>query len=406
MSAIALFVVLLLLAYVGSILVGGRAIRGYGLPSGSEYLVLGFVLGPNVLGVLERSTMQVFHPVAHVGLGWLSLLIGLDYAVMGERRVRARSILASLGFATFTWLAVAATTYVLGRHLTELAGADLVILAGGVGAVACETTRHAVRWVVERYGAVGPLSEVVASIADADDLAPLLVVAALFALRPVATAELMVGSWIWFSGTVLLGVVLGLACSALLGEHLHSGEAFTFVLGAALLATGAATQLGLSSLTTLFALGLTVSLGSKHRTELRAMLEVTERPVLLPVLLLAGATLELRLTPTALVLLGAAIGVRILGKQLTGWALGRPLAPAQRSSGLLGLGLLPSGVLTISIGYAFALRFPNVVGPLVLMVAVGVTLFGELTGPIALRRALYRAGELTRGTASRTLMGF
>ena len=35
---------LLLRAYLGSNLVSGRAIRGFGLPSGSEYLVLGFAL--------------------------------------------------------------------------------------------------------------------------------------------------------------------------------------------------------------------------------------------------------------------------------------------------------------------------------------------------------------------------
>ena len=49
MNAIAFLLGLLVLAYLGSILVGGRTIRGFGLASGAEYLVLGFVLGPQVL---------------------------------------------------------------------------------------------------------------------------------------------------------------------------------------------------------------------------------------------------------------------------------------------------------------------------------------------------------------------
>ena len=92
MSSVALLVGLLVLAYIGSILVGGRAIRGYGLPSGAEYVLLGFVLGPDALGVIERSTIDVFEPIAVVGLAWLALVVGVDYGYVGARRVPARGI--------------------------------------------------------------------------------------------------------------------------------------------------------------------------------------------------------------------------------------------------------------------------------------------------------------------------
>ena len=46
---------LLLLSYLGSNLVGGRAIRGFGLPSNAEYLVLGFAIGPHALQARTSS---------------------------------------------------------------------------------------------------------------------------------------------------------------------------------------------------------------------------------------------------------------------------------------------------------------------------------------------------------------
>src|SRR5690606_17917444 len=64
MNPVLLFVGLLVLAYLGSILVGGRAIRGYGLPSGAEYVLLGLLLGPHVLGVLTRDTLTAFQPLS------------------------------------------------------------------------------------------------------------------------------------------------------------------------------------------------------------------------------------------------------------------------------------------------------------------------------------------------------
>jgi hypothetical protein len=44
-ETVTLLVALLVLAYVGSALVGKRAKRDFGLASGAEYLVLGFLLG-------------------------------------------------------------------------------------------------------------------------------------------------------------------------------------------------------------------------------------------------------------------------------------------------------------------------------------------------------------------------
>ena len=72
MNALLLLMGLLVLSYIGSFLVGGRALRGVGLPSGAEYVALGFLLGPHVLGIVERSMLVSFEPIVQVALGWLA----------------------------------------------------------------------------------------------------------------------------------------------------------------------------------------------------------------------------------------------------------------------------------------------------------------------------------------------
>ena len=70
MSASELLLGLLVLAYFGGILVGDRTIRGFGLPSGSEYLLLGLAVGPRALGIVHSALIDAFTPVLLVGSSW------------------------------------------------------------------------------------------------------------------------------------------------------------------------------------------------------------------------------------------------------------------------------------------------------------------------------------------------
>jgi Kef-type K+ transport system membrane component KefB len=160
-----------------------------------------------------------------------------------------------------------------------------------------------------------------------------------------------------------------------------------------LLAVGTAERLGLSSISALFIMGVTLSALSPHRRELRRILAPTEHAVMLPALLLAGAYTDFGITKYMPYLIATAIGARVLAKGLLGLGV-LGIAPVARRAGpRLGFGLLSAGALAMSIGLAFTLRFPGPVGGLVLASAAAVTLFGELVGPASLRSALTRAGE-------------
>src|SRR5256886_12076636 len=91
---------------------------------------------------------------------------------------------------------------------------------------------------------------------------------------------------------------------------------------------------------------------SRHGRALRAMVVPTERPVLLPALLLAGARLDFRATAALPWIAAAAIGARIVCKIVTGWMLAAVSAPARKGGPWVGLSLLSSGALAMSIGLA------------------------------------------------------
>jgi hypothetical protein len=390
-SAVLVLVGLLVLSYAGSFLVGGRTIRGAGLPSSVEYVALGFLLGPHVLGFLGRDLVATFEPLTHVALGWLAVVIGLDFGRVGDRRARAGAMVLGVVGAAITGASVAAAVWLtMTRVLHAPADVSHVVMAGGIGAVGAETTRHAIRWVTSRHGAAGRLTRVLGDMAQADAIVPLLAMAVLFSLAPVAIPRVHLVPWAWVAVTVGFGVVLGAMTATHIGRELRADQTWGVLLGMSVLGLGVAARVGLSALTVLFFMGWTTAALSKHRAALRAMVAPIERPILLPALVLAGAYVDFRAVPALAVIIAVAVAARIVAKLVFGVALALPL----HASPLLGAGLLSSGVLSISVGLAFAIRFPGPVGASVLTTAFVFSIVGEVAGPLALKRALVAAGEI------------
>ncbi len=397
MNPVLLLMGLLVLSYLGSSLVGGRATRGAGLPSGIEYVALGFLFGPHVLDLVGGDMLASFEPVVQVALGWLAFTVGLDFGYAGEKRVRPGSLLLGTLGAVLTGGAVAAAVWFTVRYLHIGASTrDQILLSGGIGVACSETTRHAVRWVVERQNARGPLAERLNEIAHADDLLPLIAVAVLFALEPTPAVAVPLPLRDWPAITVGIGLLIGGGASLLVRSELKLDETWAVLFGVTLLAIGATARLSLSTLTASFFLGMAMAAFSKHGRELRAMVAPTERPVLLPALVLAGAHIDFQSSPYLALVATAAIAARLLAKLVIGWLMAAGSPTARKAGALVGLSLMSSGALAISIGLAFALRFPGQVGDTVLVVAATCALFGEFVGPYRLRRSLEDAGEVDR----------
>jgi hypothetical protein len=394
---------LLVLAYVGSFLVGGHSIRGVGLPSGAEYVVLGFILGPSVTGLVERSMLETFDPIADVAVGWIALLIGFGFGVEGGKRARATAVLGGSAISLFTGGVIFLVLWFVSGKLTTLHGVDRILFGGGIAAACSETTRQAVRWVTERHGARGPLATLLGELSQTDDLIPIMAVVLLFALAIPSHLTMKIGvktmiftiePWGWAAITLGFGAVLGALAALLLGRDFRTNESWGVLLGLSVMGIGINARLGLSSIGTMFVLGFVAALFSRHRDALREMVSSTDRPVLHPALLLAGAHVDLRAMGTIAFFILFTIAARMAAKGVCGLAMGAFVPAARQAGPVLGLGLLSSGALSMTIGLAFALRFPGPVGDGVLATAAAVTLFGEFVGPTALRVALKQAGEI------------
>ncbi|MBX3190723.1 MAG: potassium transporter Kef [Labilithrix sp.] len=397
MSAITLLMGLLVLSYIGSLIIGRGS--GRGLPSGVEFLGLGFAVGPHALGLVERSMIAEFEPLVQVALGWLAFIVGLDFGRVGGRRVRTRSIAIGVCGALLTGVVVGLAVYRMSMTIA-IPGVDAsgrLLLAAGAGAVTAESTPFAVQWVAARWTVKGPVSTLLVEIATADDFAPLVAAGAIFALAPASgvTVELTGGGW--FALSLALGGLLG-TVTALLLRHAEGYAVWGALVGTLLLGVGTSSRFGLCTIFVTFVMGIALAAVSPNRRALRKMVGPTERAVLYPLLLLAGAHIDARpmletrmlAAVVALVLLA-----RIAGKLLSGLVI-RTFAPTMRPAGpAIGIVLLSSGPVSVSCAFVFALRFPGRIGDTLLVCAAASAVLGELVSTFAVKSLLTQLGELT-----------
>ncbi len=392
MSTLQSLFILLLVAYMGGFLMGGRALRGRGLPSGSEWLLLGLAAGPSALGLVSGSEVAFFAPLALLATGWIALLVGLTFGVDGARHIGAGGMALGVAAGILSFVAVGGAAWVVLDRVPS-AGAlfpdagQRVAVALSLGASLADTSRHVARWGSERLGGRGPLLDRVSDVTRSDDLVPILALGLLVSLDTARGMDPLP------LGGLGLGTLLGLAGAALLGRTLRVAAFWSLLFGLSLLATGTAERLDLSVLATGFALGLALAVASPLRNSAREMAVGVEGAVILPALFLAG-TRVVPVNGPALWIAAAVILAR-LGAALLVAALVAAADPRARRGGpWLALAFLPTGPLGIAIALSVNLRSPGPVGDLVLATTVAAAVAGEFLGPPALRRALSRAGEL------------
>jgi hypothetical protein len=386
-SAAALLLLLLVLAIVGSEWGRADGRRGFGSASGAEYLVLGVLLGPHCGGVLDDAVVGGFEPIALAALSWIALGYGMDCVVHGERSVPLGRIVSGWAITLFVGGASGLGAGWVASSFHVLEGDALVAGAAVVGLVCSETARHALRRIVPRDVARGPVATLLDDLSTADDAPVMLAMAVLIAA--LGTEGITIWGrpaplWASALATVGAGALVGLLAGHLSSLSSGTSERYALMLGGVFLLSGIATSVGLSATAATFAMGFSFSLRRGVAQDLRELFARSEGAVLLPVLLLAGAMLE---RPTSLAQIGivvAALSVRVVASWATGLllAVGRPSLGAARHQ----------------VGIALRVRFDDAVGHLALGAAAASTLLGELVARPALRRVLTAADELGTGS--------
>lgn len=381
----------------------GQAFRRFGIPQVVGFLVAGVLLGPSFLNAIPDGLNEGLTFVSEIALG----LIGFE---MGEHLhfEALRKLGNSILWITFFQAAGAFVLVGLGVYLLTGSNYTALLLA----AVATATAPAATVDVLNEYDADGPLTTTLLAVIGIDDALSLL----LFSFSAVVAETLLRDSGqfslvamvelplVEIGGSLLVGGIIGWVMSEVMRRLPMRHDALVLPIGVGLFAAGLTTTLHLSLILTTMTMGIVVINRDKEHGEfIRYIVEQVGPVVYVLFFVLAGARLHIEMLP-AMGLLGLAyIILRIAGKY-GGAYLGARLSGASPNvRKYLGLALLSQAGVAIGLALESQARFAELgaegiaLGTLILNVVTATMLVVQIVGPVLVKYAISRAGEVGQG---------
>jgi len=373
------------------------------LPRITGYLVVGILLGPNVLGVLPRPAVDDFRLINDGALSLIALAAGGELRLESVRR-RMRSILSILAFQlVVVFVAVTAAVY-WGRGFVPFLQDEPppVALAVGLifGLVAVAKSPATTVAVITEERARGILTETVLGITVLKDVVILILIALVI---PVAAIVAQPETAFSFGtlGEVLLSiassVAVGLGLGWLLAQYLRRTSAYRVLvlLITAFLLVILSERFHLEYILIAMAAGFYVQNFSRQGPSFVRALEANSLPIYALFFAVAGADLRIDVLPDVWIIAVIIIVIRLVAL-IASTYLGARVAndpPVVRRYAWMGF-LAKAGV---TLGIANIVRDGfDVWGADVATVIIAMIVVNQLIGPPAFRYALVRAGESRR----------
>ena len=206
-------------------------------------------------------------------------------------------------------------------------------------------------------------------------------------------------------GSILLGVGLGLLLDRIMCRMKRQHDAMAISIGFVLVGVGLSQAMGFSLILTTMILGMVVvNRCPEHGRHVRYTIEQAGPVIYVLFFTLVGARFQISLLP-AMGLLGIAyVILRSSGKFFGAWLGGYVggAEPAVRNN--LGLGLLSQAGVAIGLALSSASRFSaygeegQALGALIINVITATTFVVQIIGPICVKMAISRAGEIGQAT--------
>ena len=370
-------------------LAGGRlASMTRVLPAITGYIVIGFLLGPGVLGWLSEPMLAQSRVLAELSLGLIVFDLGRRLDLQWARHDRW---LLPMGVAE------SVLSFAAMFALLHFAGGIDTLEAAVAATVGVATAPAVVLLVTNELKAEGPVTRRMLWHVALNNV---IATVGITLLLPFIEARAEGASWnpaaraLWLiAGSFLLGF-LAFQLMTLLARWLGKSPVPQFILavGIIIVTVGAAQAARLSVLLALLVLGACArNLDREHR-----LIDVefgrAAQVFFVVLFVLTGATLR----PDqfgAIAWIGLAFVIaRSLGKMLALYSLAWPAHISARQASTLGLALTPIAGLAIGMTQPIYDVAPEFGARLAAIVVSGVAILHVL-GPVATRYALIRAGE-------------
>lgn len=380
MSAALILILVVVGAYLAAHLAFDWLARHFLLISGTEYLLLGILLGPQVSGIISASVVGDFAPFMTLALGWIGAVVGMQFYLPGLIRISSRSyqiafVEAILGLASVSAIMALAIAWYFDLTMTEA-----VLPAVALGAIATASAPSGIAVVSHRLGRSAPILRQLELTTAIDAVVAITAFGLLLAIihaAPVAISRPPTATE-WAVITIGIGVVGGALFHLFLGSETKIDRLFIALSGAIILASGAAAYLRLSPLLPSMLIGMILINTSGNRAEIKDVLTRVERPLYFVLLIFAGAAWQPG-NGAALIPIIIFLVARVLGKLGGSWVAAHSAQMVPALGPGWGRALLGHGGLALAIALNYRIHDTAHLDGLVFTATIASVLLTDIT---------------------------
>lgn len=369
----------------------GRLVKLIKLPNVTGYLLAGLILGPSVLKIIPKDTIDGIAVISEVALGFIAFSIGNEFKMSYFKKVGASPIVIAVFEALFAVICVCTVLVLFGNDLSF----SLVL-----SSIAAATAPAATIMVIRQYKAKGPVTETLLSVVALDDAAALMlfgisvaVAGMLNSTSNISVLSMILSPILEIVGALVIGAVLGMILTYFIRFFKKDGNRLSLAVGFVFIGIGIADMTGVSSLLLCMALGATFVNFSKQALPVMKVVDAVTPPIFMLFFVASGAALDLSVLPMIGIVGVIYVILRVVGKVL-GTYLGATICKCDKKiKKYLGYALLPQAGVAIGLSLAATTVVPSY-GQTIRAVVLCATFIYELIGPGITKIALKKAGEI------------
>lgn len=383
-------------------------LRRVKVPKVVGFILVGILLGPSVLNIVHQEFLEASRSIIDVALAFIAFLIGGSLRWSRIRNLGKTIFSVAFFEAEGTFLFTSAVLYftfpLLLENPTTLANWQFyLVLSLVLGAIATATAPAAVLATIHEVRARGSLTTTVLAVVAVDDSLALFnfifvisLSGVILGYEHVGMAEALIAGSLDIFGAVAFGAVAAVVLMLIETRLPRRSSKSILTLGVLILVFGMAREAGQDGLLAVMMMGIVFANFCESFDEVyEEFSEHLEEIIFTFFFVLSGAHLDFHILAVVPLLTVIYVTARVSGK-MAGAYVGAVLSSEEpKIRHYTGLALLPQAGVAIGLALSFSSGpHVEVLGHIVLNVIIAAVTVNELLGPVILKYALRKAGEI------------
>lgn len=392
-------------------IIGGNIAEKFKLPRVTGYIIIGMILGPNGLQIINKSFLYDIKIIKVLTLGFIGFNIGMELNKMTLKLKGARVLFITFFQAFFTFILVFTVVYLVASE-------NKIVYALILASIATVTTPAPIVACMRSYKTKGKITELVCPIVAIDDIIGIILFSLVLPFSiylaghqglALSVEDLLLGPILSVGFSLIGGLALGFITLKIL-QHYQSADNISIVIVifiAVLLAVGIGETFGTSDILLPLVMGMVIT-NSLHPIMVEKIKSNTDAivlPLLLVFFTISGADLSIRSLSLIGIIGSAYVITRIIGK-LVGTTLATKITKEDSLvQKYLGFTLIPQGGVALDMAIIAEVRFIQIasdtgatefeiIGTTIFSIVLAAVIIYKIFGEIVVKWAFKKSHEI------------